>query len=293
MWQTARARRRSRRRGRTAPTVDLEADRPRGRLRAARPAGRGDRPHARAPLRRSAHRSRARARSGSRCSRTCPRPTSSSSRSAAAGSSPGSPPPRQDARGVVARRARDVESTARRARGRRAGRGRSDLDRRRAQRALRRDEQLAICRERVESRSCSSPRTSIEDGLRFLYGAHEARLRARRRGVDGGAAGRKGAAGAGRNGRRGRLGRQRGSRDGRCYPGRTMKAEIHPEYVLATVRCACGNEFQTRSTKPELHVEVCSNCHPFYTGKQKLMDTRRPRRALPAPAREGRRAARR
>ena len=52
-----------------------------------------------------------------------------------------------------------------------------------------------------------------------------------------------------------------------------MKAGIHPEYVVATVRCSCGNEFTTRSTKPELHVEVCSNCHPFYTGKQKLMDT--------------------
>ena len=63
------------------------------------------------------------------------------------------------------------------------------------------------------------------------------------------------------------------SRYRRCYPGRTMKPEIHPEYVLATVHCACGNEFQTRSTKSDLHVEVCSNCHPFYTGKQKLMDT--------------------
>ena len=52
-----------------------------------------------------------------------------------------------------------------------------------------------------------------------------------------------------------------------------MKADIHPEYVLATVRCSCGNEFQTRSTKPDLHVEICSNCHPFYTGKQKLVDT--------------------
>ena len=52
-----------------------------------------------------------------------------------------------------------------------------------------------------------------------------------------------------------------------------MKTGIHPEYVLATVRCACGNEFQTRSTKPELHVEVCSACHPFYTGKQKMVDT--------------------
>ncbi|MFL5931735.1 MAG: 50S ribosomal protein L31 [Gaiellaceae bacterium] len=52
-----------------------------------------------------------------------------------------------------------------------------------------------------------------------------------------------------------------------------MKPDIHPEYMTATVRCSCGNEFETRSTKPELHVEICSNCHPFYTGKQKLMDT--------------------
>ena len=52
-----------------------------------------------------------------------------------------------------------------------------------------------------------------------------------------------------------------------------MKADIHPEYVLSTVHCSCGNTFTTRSTKPELHVEICSNCHPFYTGKQKLVDT--------------------
>lgn len=52
-----------------------------------------------------------------------------------------------------------------------------------------------------------------------------------------------------------------------------MKADIHPNYVVATVKCSCGNEFQTRATTPELHVEICSNCHPFYTGKQKLMDT--------------------
>ena len=52
-----------------------------------------------------------------------------------------------------------------------------------------------------------------------------------------------------------------------------MKTEIHPEYVPAHVRCTCGNEFWTRSTKPELHVEICSNCHPFYTGRQKLVDT--------------------
>src|SRR4051794_22867513 len=52
-----------------------------------------------------------------------------------------------------------------------------------------------------------------------------------------------------------------------------VKTDIHPEYVLSHVRCACGNEFYTRSTKPELHVEICSACHPFYTGKQKLVDT--------------------
>lgn len=52
-----------------------------------------------------------------------------------------------------------------------------------------------------------------------------------------------------------------------------MKADIHPDYVVATVRCSCGNTFTTRSTKDELHVEICSACHPFYTGKQKLVDT--------------------
>ena len=54
-----------------------------------------------------------------------------------------------------------------------------------------------------------------------------------------------------------------------------MKAEIHPNYKEVTVICSCGNKFKTRSTiaKPELHIEVCSVCHPFYTGKQKLMDT--------------------
>ena len=51
-----------------------------------------------------------------------------------------------------------------------------------------------------------------------------------------------------------------------------MKPDIHPEYQVASVRCACGNEFQTRSTKAEIRVEICSNCHPFYTGKQKLVD---------------------
>jgi large subunit ribosomal protein L31 len=52
-----------------------------------------------------------------------------------------------------------------------------------------------------------------------------------------------------------------------------MKSGIHPELVLATVHCSCGNSFVTRSTVPELNVEICSQCHPFYTGKQKLVDT--------------------
>jgi large subunit ribosomal protein L31 len=52
-----------------------------------------------------------------------------------------------------------------------------------------------------------------------------------------------------------------------------MKAAIHPEYVETRVTCSCGNAFVTRSTSPELHVELCSQCHPFYTGKQKLVDT--------------------
>ena len=52
-----------------------------------------------------------------------------------------------------------------------------------------------------------------------------------------------------------------------------MKTDIHPEYVEAHVRCTCGNEFTTRSTQAEIRVEICSNCHPFYTGKQKLVDT--------------------
>jgi large subunit ribosomal protein L31 len=52
-----------------------------------------------------------------------------------------------------------------------------------------------------------------------------------------------------------------------------MKADIHPEYVECAVHCSCGNEFTTRSTVPALRVELCSQCHPFYTGKQKLVDT--------------------
>ena len=52
-----------------------------------------------------------------------------------------------------------------------------------------------------------------------------------------------------------------------------MKEGIHPNYQVTTVKCACGNEFQTGSTKKDIKVEICSKCHPFYTGKQKLVDT--------------------
>ena len=52
-----------------------------------------------------------------------------------------------------------------------------------------------------------------------------------------------------------------------------MKAEIHPEYHELTVHCACGATFETRSTKPDMRVEICSSCHPFFTGKQKLVDS--------------------
>ncbi len=52
-----------------------------------------------------------------------------------------------------------------------------------------------------------------------------------------------------------------------------MKPGIHPEYDEVEVRCACGNTFTTRSTKDDLRLEICSVCHPFYTGKQKLIDT--------------------
>ena len=52
-----------------------------------------------------------------------------------------------------------------------------------------------------------------------------------------------------------------------------MKAGIHPKYEASQVHCACGNEFETISTKPQIRVEICSACHPFYTGKQKIVDT--------------------
>ncbi|NIO08006.1 MAG: 50S ribosomal protein L31 [Deltaproteobacteria bacterium] len=51
-----------------------------------------------------------------------------------------------------------------------------------------------------------------------------------------------------------------------------MKEAIHPEYKPATISCACGNVIETHSTVENIHVEICSNCHPFFTGKQKLMD---------------------
>ena len=52
-----------------------------------------------------------------------------------------------------------------------------------------------------------------------------------------------------------------------------MKKDIHPEYHKTIVHCACGNEFETGSTQKEIRVEICSKCHPFFTGKQKLVDS--------------------
>ncbi len=75
-----------------------------------------------------------------------------------------------------------------------------------------------------------------------------------------------------------------------------MKTGIHPDYVECQVHCSCGNEFVTRSTVPSLRVELCSECHPFFTGKQKLVDTggrvdRFNRRlAKAAPAKKGTKA---
>lgn len=52
-----------------------------------------------------------------------------------------------------------------------------------------------------------------------------------------------------------------------------MKAEIHPKFYTATITCSCGNVFQTGATKQALRVEICSKCHPFYTGEQRIVDT--------------------
>ena len=52
-----------------------------------------------------------------------------------------------------------------------------------------------------------------------------------------------------------------------------MQPKIHPQYQKATISCACGARYETRSTRKEIHVDICSSCHPFFTGKQKLVDT--------------------
>jgi large subunit ribosomal protein L31 len=52
-----------------------------------------------------------------------------------------------------------------------------------------------------------------------------------------------------------------------------MKSDIHPQYVDSVITCSCGNVIHTRSTKAEMHVDICSNCHPFFTGEQRIVDT--------------------
>jgi large subunit ribosomal protein L31 len=55
--------------------------------------------------------------------------------------------------------------------------------------------------------------------------------------------------------------------------GKHMKQGIHPRYQMAIVHCACGNKFETRSTQKDIHLDICSVCHPYFTGRQKLIDT--------------------
>jgi large subunit ribosomal protein L31 len=52
-----------------------------------------------------------------------------------------------------------------------------------------------------------------------------------------------------------------------------VKSDIHPEYVESTIRCSCGNSWTTRSTEAEMRIDVCSDCHPFFTGEQRIIDT--------------------
>ena len=63
------------------------------------------------------------------------------------------------------------------------------------------------------------------------------------------------------------------NRAGNTAKGYIVKKDIHPELHLVTVHCACGNTFETHCTDPNLRLEICSECHPFYTGKQKLVDS--------------------
>ena len=147
------------------------------------------------------------------------------------------------------------------------GAGHARLDRGRALRAVRRRERARLLQAHgVESLLVSE--AEIEEAFRFLYAARSSPSSRPQRSASPLLAGK-----VGPTRRRRGLGWQRGCRNRLCYPGRAMKTGIHPEYVLAHVRCSCGNEFETRSTQAELHVEICSACHPFYTGKQKLMDS--------------------
>ena len=147
--------------------------------------------------------------------------------------------------------------------------GRRRSRRRRSPTAERPVRRPTAARDLREARARARHRAGDRRRVQFPLRAGETRLRAGRRAAT--AAWLSGKIQAERPGSR--LGRQRRRENRRCYPGPAMKADIHPEYVLATVHCSCGNTFTTRSTRPELHVEICSNCHPFYTGKQKLVDT--------------------
>ena len=130
---------------------------------------------------------------------------------------------------------------------------------------------IAIAQDKVDDVVLVSE-DEIREGMRYLYQraklACEARVRCRLP-----------RSSRGRSTSRPARPSSRSCRVGTWHPVRPlvswipMKAEIHPDYVVSHVVCSCGNSFETRSTKPEIHVEICSACHPFYTGKQKLMDS--------------------
>ena len=212
-------------------------------------------------------------RSGSRSSRTCPTSTTIvvpvgggglDRRASRVGRRTAASSASSPRRSALLRRARGRRARARSSRSSIA----DGLERAVRGRAAR----SAVCRERVD-RGRARHRRRDRGGDALPLRAREARLRA------GAGPPRSPRSWPGRSrwsggpiGRR-RLGRQRRPRDRLCYPGRPMKADIHPEYVLAHVTLLVRQRVQTRSTKPELHVEICSACHPFYTGKQKLIDT--------------------
>ena len=294
MWQARepaedRGGARLRRRRSTLEAADIPATRSSGSTELIE----RDRPHARPPVRRPARDGRpghGRARDPRGRART---PTSSRPGRRRRARSPASRPPsrrcRPDAR-VVARRAGALDRAARQ-----PGRGRAGArsSRSRSPTASTRPFAGANCARASASElgveSVLVTEDEIEDGFRFLYA--RAKLACEPAGAAATAAllAGKVAARAGRDRGRGRLGRQRGTRNGRCYPGRAMKADIHPEYVLATVTLLVREHVPDALDEARAARRDLLELPPVLHGQAEADGHRRPRRALPAPAREGRR----